>query len=624
MTGGGVLVLGPEDSGKTSLLKALVRRLGEGGFFPLYADGKVLRIPRPEETTGFFLGKYGSQYMEESRDLIKAEPRERKIFLLDNADRIRTGSAELGSFILGLKEHFGLVILTAVNPPPFTDLPAGLTVFGTPPGYAVCGIAELGQTLREELISKWMQSGGAADEKEAARRRERLRGAVDTVLARNFVPSYPVFILTILQMADSEDPEGSGASSYGQYYEYLITKSLKGIIDRKKFPAYMDFLSGLAYRMFSRRSRWISEDDIGALISERSAELTSPEGGPGSVISVLLESDTLAERESGYEFRFGYIYHYFAALHFSRNLHYEHAKEEVKRLSGSLDDEEYANIMLFLVHLSGDPFLLEQIARNAEYAAASEEPYNKEEEEPYLDDLLIELEKLIDKDRKMREIRTEYISAVTRDRPPIGFRTNGTDIRIRRRKGGALYGSLRKSQFIDALLRISSGLLKGPPAEGVYGTPREFYENIYTLWLSSLRRKKREADRAREAAEGMEERIFEGGGQGGELPYMTALFGLYMRIYSLGMRQLSLLTEAGAPEYTDTIPDELARICAGLYRKDQAPGIGTIGRFLDENKERRFARELIRECALLRIYILGDDSEYSRELRKLLGIADVK
>ncbi|HSC34613.1 MAG TPA: hypothetical protein VLG45_05000, partial [Thermodesulfobacteriota bacterium] len=57
---------------------------------------------------------------------------------------------------------------------------------------------------------------------------------------------------------------------------------------------------------------------------------------------------------------------------------------------------------------------------------------------------------------------------------------------------------------------------------------------------------------------------------------------------------------------------------AGLFRKDQQPGIDTIGRFLEENRDRLFARELIRQCASLRIYIFGDDSEYSRELGKLL------
>lgn len=619
VSGGGVLVRGPEDSGKTSLLKVLAHSLAEAGFFPVYVDGKNLSIPRPEETREFFLGKYGSQYTAQSRGLITAEPREKWILLLDNADRIRTGSAELGSFLLGLNDHFGGSILTAVNPPEFADLPKGLSVCGVPAGYAVCGIAELGQTLREELISKWTHAGGAVDEEGAARRKDKLRGAVDKVLARNLVPSYPVFILTILQMADSEDLEGPGASSYGQYYDYLITKSLKEVVRREDLPFFMSLLSGLAYRMFSRRSRWISEEDIEALIGDVSADFPSHPEARGPVITALLGSETLAGRESGYEFRYGYIYHYFAALYFSRNLQNENVKEEVRRLSGSLDDEEYANIMLFLIHLSGDPFLLEQVARNVEYAAAAEEPYTYEEEEQYLDELISELEKLIDKDRKLREIRAEFLpSRDMPERQPIGFRTNGTDIRVTRRKEAALHGSARKSQFVDALLRISCELLKGQPTGGSYYIPGEFDENVYALWLSSLRRRKKEADRMREAAEGMEERIFKGGGPEEDFSYLTALYGLYMRLYKRGVRQLSLLTEAGSPEYENAIPDELMRICSGLFRKDQAPGIDTIGKFLEKNRERKFARELLRECVSHRGYLFGED-EYTKEIAKLFN-----
>ncbi len=617
--GGGALICGPGDSGKTSLLKVLARGYLDAGFLPVYADGKVLRIPRPEGTYEFFLGKYRSQYTAESYGIIEKEPAEKRILLLDNADRIKTGSAELGSFLLGLKAIFGTAILTAANTPEFADLPEGMSVFGAPEGYAVFGIAEIGRELREELISKWTGSVQAEDEKAAAQRKDRLRGAVDTVLGRNLVPSYPVFVLTILQMADSEGPSGPSASSYGQYYEYLITKSLKDALGRESLPFFIRLLSELAYGMFSRRSRWISEESFETLTGEVSADFPNPPEGPGTVITALLESGTLAGRESGYEFRHGYAYHYFAALYLSRKLHEERVKEEVKRLSGRLDEEECAGIMLYLTHLSADPFLLEQIARNVEYAAASEEPYSREDEEPYLDELLRDLEKLIDKDRKLREIRAEYLpEAERRPRQPIGFRTNGADIRVRRRKEAAAFVSSRRSMFIDALLRISSGVLTGQPAEGRYSIPREFGENIYALWSSALRRRKREADRVRIAAEGREGGVLESAGTGEELSYTTALYGLYMWIYVNAVRHLSLLTEAGAPEYTNTIPDELMRICAGLFRKDQQPGVDTIERFLEENRDRIFARELIRQCASLRIYIFGDDSEYSRELGKLV------
>lgn len=616
--GGCALVCGPVDSGKTSLLKVLALRLLDAGMLPVYADGKTLRVPRPEEAPEYFLGCYRRQYAAESYGLIKGEAADKGILLLDNADRIRTGSAELCSFLLGLREHFGAVILTAATPPEFADPPEGLSVFGVPDGYAVCGIAELGHSLREELISKWTEGGEAGDEKAEAQRKDRLRGAVDTVLGRNLVPSYAVFILSILQMADSGGPAGPGASSYGQYYEYLITKALKDATGRKSLPFLIRFLSELAYGMFSRKSGWISEENIEALAREVSADFADPPEWPGKVIPALLESETLARRESGYEFRHGYSFHYFAALYFSRSLHKEAVKEEVKSLSVRLDEEECANIMLYLTHLSADPFLLEQIARNVEFAAASEESYKWDEEEPYLDELVRELEKLLDKDRKLRETRAEYLSLVeTQSRQPIGFRTNGADIRVRRRKEAAVFVSSRRSLYIDALLRISAGVLLGPPADVQYRAPLEFRENIYALWSSALRRRKREADRVRKAAEGREGDVLQSGSAGDELSYITALYGLYMRTYVSAVRQLSLFMESGAPEYTNTIPDELMRICSGLFRKDEAPGLDTIHRFLEKNGERRFARELIRKCASLRFYLYQMDDEYSREVQKL-------
>lgn len=622
--GGGILICGPVDSGKTSLLKILASQFLDSGFYPMYADEKSLGIPPGEGIEEFFLRKYGEQYTEENFGHIKEGPEEKRILLLDNADRIRGRSEELGAFLGRLTGYFGTVFLTAESPPEFAELPAGFSVYGAPEGFAVYELMELGLTLRQELISKWTALGATVtgDEKKTASRKARLGGAVSAVLSRNIVPSYPVFILTILQMADSDDPVAPSASSYGHYYEYLISKSLRGASGREEFSFNIALLSRLAYRMFCRRSRWISRGDIDTLIENVSADFESAPASPGAAISALIKSDTLAERESGYEFRYGYVYHYFSALYFSRHLNSDRVRDEVRRLCNNLEDEEYANIVLFLTHISNDPFVMEQISRNVEYAASSEEPYHAEEEESYLDELIREIEKLIDKDRKLRETWADFLPS--REAPakePIGFRVLGTDIRTRRRSESRRPGLSRKPLYINALLRISSEALKGQPAEGSYDIPRGFDENIYDLSSSSLRRRKREADRARETAAGRKGEIFESGRENGEqLFFLLEIYGLYMRIYINSMRQLSLLTEAGPPEYTNTIPDMMMRICAGLFRKDHAPGIDTIGRFLLENEKRKFARELIRETAALRLYIFGDDTEYSRELRKLLDL----
>ena len=617
--GGRALVCGPEDSGKTSLLKILARRLLDSGFLPLYADGKTMRIPPPVDADEFFLDCYRSQYAPGGLESITGGPGKKRALLLDNADRIITGSRELGSFLTGLSAKFGAVILTVVNPLEYAELPRGFSVFGVPEGYAVFDIAELGQGLREEMITKWVASGGAPeDEKDAGRRKDSLRGAVDNVIGRNLVPSCPVFVLTILQMADSDGPEVRSASSYVQYYEYLITKSLKDVTGRENFTYFTAFLSELAHMMFSRRSRWISEGDILALLETGAPELRSLPGGAGSAVSVLAQADILAGKESGYGFRYGYIYHYFAALYLSRFLHLDAVKDEVKRLAGGLDDEESANIMLFLTHLSGDPFPIEQIARNVEYAASSEEPYAKEEDELYLDELIRELDRLVDKDRKLKEIRAEYLPPDTTGRQPIGFRTNGSDIRVRRRKETRGTVSRRRALFIEALLRVSSDALRAGTAIESRAASPGFADSLIILWSSSLGRQKREADRTRESVEGMERHPSGKGETEEELSYMRTLSGLYMRIYVRSARLLSLLAGAGLNVEGDNVPDELMYLCSGILRKEHAPAPDRIGAFLNKNPQRKFARELLRECAALRAYILGED-EYSNEILKIAG-----
>ncbi|MFI5323682.1 MAG: hypothetical protein ACHQ6U_09165 [Thermodesulfobacteriota bacterium] len=621
--GTGTLICGPEDSGKTSLLKILASRFLDSGIYTLYIDGKSLDVPPVERMHEYFITKYSKQYTVESFGWIKADREEKRTLLLDNADRIMGRSQDRGVFFGKLTECFGAVFLTAETPPEFTELPEGFSVYGVPEGFAVYEIMELGHALRQEMISKWTDLGAPeyGDVVKAASRKARLAGAMDAVLGRNIVPSYPVFILTTLQMADSDDLGAPSVSSYGHYYEYLITKSLAGATGREEFPFYSELLSSLAYRMFCRRSRWISRRDIWTLIETLSADSPHSPINVEESISVLLKSHTLAERESGYEFRYGYIYHYFSALHFARNLHSERLRDEVKRIFGNLDNEENANIALFLAHLSNDTFVVEQVARNVEYAASCEDPYRAEEEEAYLDELIRELNHLIDKDRRLREMRAEYSPDVeTAARKPIGFRVLGTDILTRKRRETPRPGSSRKPLVIRALLRISSETLYGRPAECQRTLPQGFDENVSELCTSSLRIKKREADRVRESAAAMKGQIFQNNfGTTEKFSFILEIYGLYMRIYLNGMRQLSLLTEASPPEYSNTIPDRLMRICAGLFRKDHSPGDETIGKFLEENAERGFAKELVRECATLRFYIFGRDSEYSEEILRLLG-----
>lgn len=69
LTNNRVLVFGPENSGKTSLLKVMFRQYQQNGLVPLWVDGKDIRTGNPRRLKQFFSAAfesiYGNQYVED-------------------------------------------------------------------------------------------------------------------------------------------------------------------------------------------------------------------------------------------------------------------------------------------------------------------------------------------------------------------------------------------------------------------------------------------------------------------------------------------------------------------------------------------------------------------------------
>ena len=122
----------------------------------------------------------------------------------------------------------------------------------------------------------------------------------------------------------------------------------------------MLYLSKLANLMFIERKSSATAHELTTLRDEQPESLRLP-GRDEDTINTLLEAGSLVVTESGFSFKYNYIYHYCAALHLARNLGLESVRDDVRRLCRNLGDGEYANIMLFLTHLSDDPLILKEI-----------------------------------------------------------------------------------------------------------------------------------------------------------------------------------------------------------------------------------------------------------------------
>ena len=98
-------------------------------------------------------------------------------------------------------------------------------------------IIEFGHSLRNKLIERWNVLGQEEyiEETELIRRTDRAQQIVNIIIGKNYVPPFPIFLVTILQTIEANNPHNLRYSSYGYYYDVLITQAL-GKIDKKPEP----------------------------------------------------------------------------------------------------------------------------------------------------------------------------------------------------------------------------------------------------------------------------------------------------------------------------------------------------------------------------------------------------
>jgi len=559
---GTVLVTGPEDSGKTALLKSLAVKLLDAGWFPVYLDGREAPVSNPGGVPEAARAAAEAQYAAESSAIVNGPGAKKRVLLFDNFDLGLAG--ELGPEALAQTLHgdFALVILTASYP-----YPAFENSFS---------IAEMRRALRDELIRKWVLLR-TSDADETASLTEKARGIVDAVLGKNVVPSYPVFVLTILESSvPAGGAAGQAGSSYGYYYEYAVTKPLREGGTAAEFDLYSAVLSELAYSRLAGGRRAAEKPELSGLILRH-----APGADAEAVIHTLIKSKTLRETGGAYEFTSGYAYHYFSALYLSKNIDSGEVRDRIAGLFSRLGDGDNAGVALFLAYLSPDPFVTEQIGKGVRRASGEETLRTDEERESYIDELLAGLER--EKPDELHEIRAEYRIRGTLGRLyPLSSRAQSAYDRTRLRETGAL-------------IRLLSGA-------SAAGRDNSAAESGYRHWSAHLSERLAGIDALRSGARvkdmDREEKL--------------RLLLLYESAFAESLRLLSLLTASGA-----SVPEGVYAIAAALLRPD--PDASRAARFAENNPERKFARRLIKIAAEESLRVFPHSPESEKELK---GIAE--
>jgi hypothetical protein len=128
-------------------------------------------------------------------------------------------------------------------------------------------IRPLGHLKRQQLIQRWFElgdelGGESIEEVEIGYKVLEVERTINTVLGRKLLPSYPVFVLSLLQILESGKSLNTITGSYGYIYETLIASALAKEGGSETLDTKFTYLAYVAYRMFKTGRRHLSEDAL--------------------------------------------------------------------------------------------------------------------------------------------------------------------------------------------------------------------------------------------------------------------------------------------------------------------------------------------------------------------------
>lgn len=412
-----ILIIGEESIGKTALCRMLYKNYYMDTYIPIYIDGTEINDSDIDKFNKLVNRLFVYQYSKESLDVFIQASNDKKVLIIDNFDKIKLNIKFTSELIKRICKVYKNIIISGNDIVQIKEMldKSDSIIFENFKKYQ---LLEFGHLLRSRLIDKWNLLGAnkCISEAELIRSNDKAQKIVNTIIGKNYVPSYPIFLLTILQTIEMGNPHDLRESSYGYYYQFLITQSLSRInIKNDEIDAYNNFIVRLAYLFFEKDIQEISREDF----IEFHNWFCYEEYRVSKSFQDFINFDTLINNLSNvnileceyntYKFKYKYVYYYSVAKYLSDNITREDIRNIIKSMCKNLYIQQNANIFMFLIHHSKDPFILNEILSNSKLIFNDIEPIKFDKDIGVINSLLDEVPKLVLEEQDVREYREKKL-----------------------------------------------------------------------------------------------------------------------------------------------------------------------------------------------------------------------
>lgn len=355
---------GENQAGKTSLLQMLCISWYKKGVYPIMVSGKAIKH---HNISGQLKSSYKDQYQyrEFSYDQYMQLDRSKRIILIDDLDESTINNDYKSKLLEWLLCNFEKVIVTTNLQ---LNLHGVLLHLNNTDNLKHFRILSLGYHKRNALIEKWIRLGQDVITLNEEMLLSEVKQAYDNIsvlLGQQLIPSYPVFILSLLQGLNQVfDNFDISKTSYAFCYNSLIIASLlKSGTVKEKINGVLKFLSEFAYYRYKQhtKKKYFDENDFRAFYNDYKEDYNAPYSAE-ALLENLCNADIIRSADSGcYTFSYKYIFYFLVAQKISQLVNDNQADGIVQELCMNLHREREANILIFLVYHNGTEKQMEDL-----------------------------------------------------------------------------------------------------------------------------------------------------------------------------------------------------------------------------------------------------------------------
>lgn len=370
LLGASSILVGPEQCGRSTLLKVMYQDLQSRDCVPVLLRAEQVKDSDPEGLRKTLMARFDEQYGSYNRLEFEQLPAARRAVLIDDFHLFPRTPLGMAKLLKSLSAFAETLVFTANDSLPLEELIRSGTGAAELLQFTHYYIRRFGHARRSDLIDRWSRLGSALSEDEEGLQRtiDDRKRLVDTVLGRNLLPPFPLFILHILQQIEAQTNLETAPCSYGYIYESLILSLLLPLPKMPTLDTRFTVLAQLAFRLYSTNSTSFDAADFEEVCTEYHTSYRIALE-PGRLLRELETIRLFRKVGDSYQFRYRYVFYYFTAKYIKSNLtddsHRESLKARLGHMVERLHSEANANILMFVIYLTSDAGLIRQMIGHA-------------------------------------------------------------------------------------------------------------------------------------------------------------------------------------------------------------------------------------------------------------------